>query len=258
MVRLVLALASVAVLARPVWVAAQTPEEAIPEDRDFGSFTLGITGGFSYWTLTALEGTLNARADLLAEDGFELDRANFDITYAYGVEIQSMLSRAWFVRGQFEWSPPAYSDRGSALVGRLGSSGPRPRISVTYETKVRTAPVFVTLGGGRAATYESVRFGFSGNLIIAPVRVEDVLEIVVEGVGTESKVVSKGTGLGFEANVSFDYFTDVRTTLYADVFARVGSTAVELEETWWESTSLPLKRRIDFDGLGLRVGLRWF
>lgn len=238
--------------------AARERREPLSASRDFGRFSLGITGGFQYWSLTALEGTLNERAELLARDGFALDRADFDITYAYGLEFQGMLNRDWFARGQVEWSPPAWNTRSSAVVGRLGGSGPRPRISVAYESKVRTDPVLVSLGAGRAVMRRSVRFGFSGNLIIAPVRVEDVLEVAIDGLPTESEVVASGTGLGLGANVSIDYFTDVRTTLYLDLFGRLGSTTVELEESWWESATLPRKRRIDFDGAGIRLGLRWY
>ena len=71
-------------------------------------------------------------------------------------------------------------------------------------------------------------------------------------------MTSKGTGFGLEGDFTVDYFTDVRTNLFAELFFRVGSAEVELEELWWESSLLPGRRRVDFGGGGIRLGLRWF
>lgn len=235
---------------------AQTLREPPSVSRDFGRFTFGITGGFQYWSLTALEGTLNDRAGLLAAYDFRFDPAQFDLTFSYGVEFQSMLNRDWFARGALEWTRLSWGDRDQAYIAQLGGLDRTP-VSLTYESKVRTNPLLVTLGAGRAVHHESVRFGFSGNVILAPLRVEDVIEVFMEA-ATESEIVATGTGVGLGANVSVDYYTDVRTTLYADVFARLGSTTVKLEEGYWESSILPQKRRVDFSGAGIRLGLRWF
>lgn len=230
--------------------------EPIDISRDFGRFSLGIGGGFQLWTLTALEGTLDTRADQLALDGFAFDSAKFDLTFSYGLEIQSRLTRNWFARAQFEWSQLSWNDRNQTHISQLGSTQRTP-VSIAYETKVRTDPLFFTFGAGRAFVGKAVRFAFSGNVVVAPLRVEDVLEVHKES-STTSEVTSSGTGLGLEADFSVDYFTEVRTTLYVELFVRAGSTTVELEEGYWESTIFPQKRRVDFDGAGLRVGLRWF
>jgi len=240
----------------PSSALAQQPGPGETASRDFGRFTLGLTGGFQYWSVTALEGTLDDRGDLLAQDGFRFESAAFEPTYAYAAEIQSMVGEDWFARAHFEWTRLSWGDRDLAYIGQLGSSDRTP-VSLSYETKIRTNPVFVTLGAGRAFVRSAVRFGISANAIIAPLRVEDVIEVFIES-ETKSEVVAKGTGLGFEADFSIDYFTDVRTTLYVDVFGRLGSTTVALEEGYWESTSLPGKRRVDFDGAGLRLGFRWY
>ena len=252
-------LASLApVLLAPTEAArAQTgAAEPIDVSRDFGRFSLGIGGGFQLWTLTALEGTLQTRADQFALDGFVFESPKFDVTFSYGLEIQSRLTRNWFARAQFEWSRLSWNDRTQAYISQLGSTQRTP-VSIAYETKVRTDPLFFTFGAGRAFVGKDVRYAVSGNMVVAPLRVEDVLEVFMEET-TTSEVTSSGTGLGVEADFSVDYFTEVRTTLYAELFVRAGSTTVELEEGYWESTILPQKRRVDFDGVGLRLGLRWF
>jgi hypothetical protein len=236
--------------------AANGAAEPIDVSRDFGRFSLGLGGGFQLWTLTALEGTLDTRADQLALDGFAFGEARFDLTFSYGVEIQSRLTQNWFARAQFEWSQLAWSDRNQTYISQLGSTQRTP-VSIAYETKVRTDPVFFAFGAGRAFVGRTVRFAFSANAVVAPLRVEDVLEVHMES-GTTSEVTSTGTGFGLEADFSVDYFTEVRTTLYAELFIRAGSTTVELEERYWESTILPQQRRVDFDGAGIRLGLRWF
>jgi hypothetical protein len=245
-------------LLAPTEAARAQAAAAKPIDvsRDFGRFSLGIGGGFQLWTLTALEGSLDVRADHFAQDGFAFDSAKFDVTFSYGVEIQSRLTQNWFARAQFEWSHLSWTDRNQTYISQLGSTQRTP-VSIAYETKVRTDPLFFTFGAGRAFVGHAVRFAFSGNVVVAPLRVEDVLEVHIDA-GSTSEVTSSGTGFGLEADFSVDYFTEVRTTLYAEVFVRAGSTTVELEEGYWESTILPQKRRVDFDGAGLRLGLRWF
>ncbi|MGH2569919.1 MAG: hypothetical protein ACRDGR_01750, partial [bacterium] len=190
-------------------VRAQTGAvEPVDVSRDFGRFSLGIGGGFQFWTLTALEGTLHTRADQFALDGFAFDSAKFDLTFSYGVEIQSRLTRNWFARAQFEWSQLAWSDRTQTHISQLGSTQRTP-VSIAYETKVRTDPLFFTFGAGRAFVGNALRYAFSGNVVVAPLRVEDVLEVHMEST-TASEVTSSGTGFGLEADFSVDYFTEVR------------------------------------------------
>jgi hypothetical protein len=228
-------------------------EEAAP--RQFGSVTVGLSGGFQMWTLTGLEELIEDRAADFAQDGFELSSDTFEVTFSYGLELQLRLTRAWFLRGQFEWARLQVEDRDRKFLSPLGGRDRTP-VSLSYQTRVRTAPVFLTIGPGRSVELESVRFGFSGGVVIAPVRVEDVLSVHMQST-TKSKVLSTGIGYGLEGTASVDYFTDVRTTLFLELFYRYGATPVSLQDGYWESTNLPGERRVDFSGGGIRLGLRW-
>jgi hypothetical protein len=236
---------------------AQDPDPEIGLGaREFGRLAIGFTGSFQYWSLTALEGTLNDRARHFSQDGFRFEDGAFELTYAFGIELQVRLSETWFARSQFEWSTIAWNDRDLTFIGQLGGRQRTP-VSLSYESRVQTNPFFVTLGVGGARLHDAVRFAFSTSLVVAPLKLEDTFEVFIE-TGTKSEVTSKGTGFGLEADFTVDYFTDVRTNLFAELFFRLGSTVVELEETWWESSFLPGRRRVDFDGIGIRLGLRWF
>jgi hypothetical protein len=113
------------------------------------------------------------------------------------------------------------------------------------------------LGGGVARELRSIRVGLFGNVLIAPLQLEDTVVLTREQSESETKRTSTGTGTGFEANLGIDWFTDVRTNLFLELFWRVGSTTVSLDQGDWESSLYPGERRIDLDATGLRAGFRW-
>jgi hypothetical protein len=215
-----------------------------------------MSGGFQTWSLTGLEQSLADRAADLAPSGFSLEGGDFPTTYSYGVDLQFRMTERWFLRSMFEWTRLKWSDRDRTFLAQLGA-GSRTPISLSYESKVQTRPVLDTDRLGTARELSSVRLAISGNLVIAPVRLTDLVEAAIVESSTETELVSSGVGKGFAIAFSADYFTDTRSTLYVETFWRTGSTTVELEDSVWEGSTFPGRRRIDFDGVGIRLGLRW-
>ena len=226
-----------------------------PGTRDFGPVSLGLTGGFQMWTLPALENAIRLRAGELALDGFDLGADSYDLTYAYGAELQFRLSRSWFARAQFDWTRLTVEDRDREFLQYLGG-GQRSAVSLSYATRVQTRPVIGSFGLGHSWQGASVRLGLSGNLLVAPLKVEDRISVYIE-TETISEVTATGTGLGGEFAASLDYYTDASMNLYVELFARTGRVDVTLDDAVWESTILPERRRVDLGGGGIRVGFRW-
>jgi len=222
----------------------------------FRTLSMGISGGFQSWSLTGLEETLADRADQFGQQGFELAPGDFGITYSYGVEFQVRLTELFFLRAQADWTRMTFDDRYRESLAEL-SAPSRDGFSLAYETRVKTRPFMYALGGGVAREFESIRIGLFGNLLIAPLELEDTVVLAREQAETETRLTSTGTGTGFSANLGIDWFTEVRTNLFLDLFWRTGSTTVSLDQAGWESSVFPGERRIDLDATGLRVGFRW-
>jgi hypothetical protein len=238
--------------------AQQLPAPSNPRilaTNEFGRFALGLSAGFQTWSLDGLEQTLDDRAKQLALDGFDFDSGDFGLTFSYGADLQYRLGRDWFALAQFEWTSLAFEDRDRSFLVALGSRN-RTAVSIRYRSRVQTRPLLISIGAGRSMEFTSVRVGVTGKAIVAPVSVRDDLVIFID-TESESTVNSTGTGLGLETTASIDYFTETRTTLFVEAFGRVGSAEVSLEPGYWESTILPGKRRVDFGGIGVRLGMRW-
>lgn len=253
MSRVLVSLAALALLAGP------SPSPASPVDEEpqrFRSFSLAFTGGFQGWSLTGLEETIADRAALYEAQGYELQEGDFPLTYSYGAEAEFRLTETLFLRAQLEWTRLKWDDRDRQFLSTLGGRSRTP-ISLTFESRVQTHPLLFGVGAGAARELTSVRFAISGNLLVVPVKVIDNVTLSVVESKTESEIVATGTGVGFELDGTVDYLTDVRSTLFAEAFWRVGSTTVELENRIWESSAFPGKRDIEFDGIGIRLGLRW-
>lgn len=248
-----------AALAAP---AAGPAAEPAPDDPrrvsdgpiDFRTFSLSLSGGIQWWHLSILEEFLDERATYYATDGFRLGGAAFGPAICYGLEFQVRLTDDWFVRSALEWGRARWEVRDRATIKILGS---RQAISVTYETRVATDHLLFACGLGRAFRTDSFRFSLSANGLLAPLRVRDRLQLFLEEVDQEAVVEAAGTGRGLEAVATVDYLTDTRMTLFVDLFYRLGDTDVELEGAAWESPTLPHRRRVDLDGAGFRLGVRW-
>jgi len=238
-----------------VLLAAPAPGAASDRERDFGTVTLGMTGGFQLWTLPSLEKAVARRAEDLAQDAYLLPESSYDLTFSYGGEIQVRLDAGWFARAQLEWTRLRLEDRDRQFLQFLGSRERTP-VSVSYSTRVETRPLLAALGLGRAWRGESVRLGLAASLIVAPIKVVDEIGVFLES-DTVSEVTATGTGLGGELSASLDYFTDANMTLYLELFGRTGGTDVELDDRSWESTILPGTRRVDLEATGIRLGFRW-
>ena len=221
-----------------------------------GGFSLGMTGGFQAWGLSGLEEVLSDRATSFATNGYDLDAAQFNTTFSYGLDLQFRMTEQWFFRTAGEWTRLKWDDRDRTFLATLGA-GSRTPVSLSYETKVQTRPVLAMAGIGTAREFTSIRIAFSGNLVIAPVRVTETVEVAIVDSATEIEVTATGVGTGLEIDAAVDYFTDTSTTLYLEAFWRTGSTDVDLDEMIWEGSSFPGTRRVDFDGIGIRLGLRW-
>lgn len=222
----------------------------------FRSFSFGLSGGFQTWSLSGLEETLGDRAAILARDGYQLEAGDFPTTFSYGAEMQFRLTERVFLRTQVEWTRLKFDDRDLRSIAALGSRARTP-FSVGYESKVRSKPLLFAVGTGAAQEFRAVRVALSGNALIAPVELQEDVTIALRENETDTRVTASGTGLGFELQASIDYFTEVHTTVFIDAFWRNGSTTVSLDNAVWESSSFPGKRRIDFDGIGIRIGMRW-
>ena len=226
------------------------------EPSRFRALSVGVSGGFQSWSLTGLEETLADRADQFGEQGFELAPGDFGITYSYGVEFQIRLTELVFLRAQADWTRMKFDDRYRESLAEL-SAPSRDGFSLAYETRVKTRPFMYALGAGVARELTSIRIGLFGNLLIAPLELEETVVLAREQSETDTQMTSSGTGTGFSANLGIDWFTDVRTNLFLDLFWRTGSTSVSLDQPEWESSLFPGKRRIDLDAAGIRVGFRW-
>jgi hypothetical protein len=143
--------------------------------------------------------------------------------------------------------------RSRATVPYLG--GRRP-VSITYETRVEPRPFFLSFGGGRTWDVRAFRMGVTLGAVVAPVELEETYEIIMD---TESSWVQRaeGWGFGLESAVAFDYYTEARMTIFAELVGRLGSSTVHLDDPDWESINIPGERDVDFSGILLRLGVRW-
>lgn len=224
-------------------------------DRDFGFVTLGITGGFQYWSLSDLEAAVDRRATELAVDGYAMEPGAYPMTFSYGLDLQFRLTRAWFARAQFDWVRLSVDDRDRRSLQFLGARERTP-VSLSAKTRVETHPLVMAFGLGRSWRTPSLRWGLASGLVVAPLKVVDEIGVFLEA-DTVSEVEATGTGFGADLAVSCDYFTDSNMNLFAELFGRIGSADVELTDDVWESTILPGTRRVNLDGVGLRLGFRW-
>jgi hypothetical protein len=226
------------------------------ESGRFRLLSVGVSGGFQSWSLDGLEETLADRADQFGEQGFLLGPGDFGVTYSYGVEIQVRLTELFFARAQADWTRLKWDDRDRQSLAELGAPS-RDGFSLAYESRVKTRPLMYAVGAGVARELTSIRVGLSGSLLIAPVEVEDNIVLARGQSETETNLTSSGTGTGFGLNLGIDWFTEVNTNLFVDLFWRTGSTTVALDQADWESSLVPGKRRVDLDATGIRVGFRW-
>jgi hypothetical protein len=224
-------------------------------NRDFGSLTVGVSGGFQYWSLSDLEAAIDERAAAFASDGYALEPGAYSTTFAYALDLQFRFSKRWFARTQLEWTRLSVDDRDRQSLQFLGARERTP-VSLTAKTQVQTRPVLFSVGIGRSWRGPSLRWALVGGLVIAPLKVVDEIGVFLEA-DTVSEVEATGTGLGADLALSCDYFTDSNMNLFAEIFGRAGSGDVKLTDDVWESTILPGTRRVNLDGIGIRLGFRW-
>jgi hypothetical protein len=189
-------------------------------------------------------------------EGSDLAARRIGAPPASGGVFAFRLTETWCGRTHWVWTRGRWEDRAGALLATLGGSCRTP-ISISMESRVQSRPLLFALGAGAARELSAIRLALAGSLIVAPVRLEDRVQVAVVESVTDTEVSATGTGLGFELGATVDYFTEVRTTLYLEGFWRTGSTTVTLEESVWDGSTFPSERRIDFDGFGVRLGLRW-
>ncbi len=237
--------------------SAAIAQEQLPtnfeDSRRFRRVSFALSAGTGFWSLSSLETFLEERATTYDDEGFDLHGASFGGAFAYGFEIQVRLDDRWYVRTTADRSKFSDDVRDRSTVQYLGGRQP---ISITYETRVEARPMLFTIGGGRAWDVHAFRMGVTLGMVIAPVELEETYEIILD---TSSKLTQRadGWGLGFESAVSFDYYTDARMTLFAEVVGRLGASTVHLDDPEWESVNIPGERQVDFSGVILRLGLRW-
>ncbi len=234
------------------------PAQAAPFDvytRQFGTLTLGISGGYQYWTLGSLEESLEIRNSVYEDQGYNFAEASFGPTYAFGAELQVRLTRDWFFRSQAEWTRMSWEDRDRQFLLYL-SGRERTPVSLGYTARVESSPLIFAFGLGRSLRWDAVRWGLSANWVVAPVKVVDELQAFL-GSETTFEVESSGVGHGLETALSVDYFTDSNLNLFAEAFWRTGSADVDVNTSEWASTILPATRHVDLGGGGLRLGFRW-
>jgi hypothetical protein len=236
--------------------SAQDIDDAPPPPLAQG-FAVGLTGGLQGWSLTSLEEAMTERHAVLAAEGWSLEDPNLGWAPAFGGEVSYRWASRWLVRVQGEWSTRSWSDRYGQSVRLLG--GGRQFVSVGTTTTVKTNAVIASLGVGRVYHGESVAFTWVVAGVVAPLKVEDVVENTVETQPTDAKTKMEAKGLGFggEAALSIDYPSDSSQTIYLEGFFRYGATEVEVEDTAWDSSFIPGKRKLEFTGVGLRLGFRW-
>jgi hypothetical protein len=237
------------------WVLASVPASAAEGDR-FRALSVGVSGGFQSWGLESLERTLDDRSAQFGELGFVPLGKGFGATYSYGVEIQGRLTETFLFRVQADWTRMKIEYRDRRSLAELGAPS-RDAFSLYYESRVKSRPLVFALGAGAARELRSLRIGLFGNVLIAPLELEDTVVLARGDAEEETQLTSTGTGTGFEADLAVDWFTDVRTNLFLEVFWRTGSTTVSLDQAGWESSLFPGERRIDLDAVGLRAGFRW-
>ncbi len=246
-------LAACALAPAPAARAQESVSSEFEDSRRFRRVSFAVHAGFSGWTLSSLESTMEHRADVLAAEGFDLHGADFPSGAAFGVALEVRLPAPWFLRAGADWSRTRTDVRDRKTVSTL--VGRRP-ISFSFETRVDPDPFLFHAGVGRSFHVGPGRLGVSASGILAPMRIEETYEIVIDTT-SEITTSASGVGVGGEAAASYDYFTDARMNLYAELFARLGSTTVRLDAPLRESELVPGERDIDFTGVGLRFGFRW-
>jgi hypothetical protein len=241
-------------LARPQSAAAEDVAAPPPLAR---GFAVGLTGALEGWSLTSLEEAMAERHAALAAEGWSLEDPSLGWAPAFGGEISYRWESRWLVRVQGEWSRRSWSDRDGQSVRLLG--GARQFVSVGTTTRVETNAVIASLGAGRVHPGESLAFTWTVAGVVAPLKVEDVVENTVDTDATDAKTVmeAKGIGFGGEAALAMDYPSQSAQTIYLEGFFRYGATEVEVEDPAWDSSFLPGRRKLEFTGFGLRLGLRW-
>ncbi len=230
-----------------------------PSERQFGRLTFGLSGGFQSWTLSSLEEAIEHRSDLLAEDGFEFQEANFPPTYAYSVEIEMRFRGRWFLQAQADWLRVKWDDRYRATIALLDGAAARSPVSIRHGAEVRTHPLIFGGGLGREAFFREVRFTLVGNALVAPLETLDESEVVIGQNTAETLTSWRSTGLGwgFEVQGGFDWVPDADMTLFFETYVRTGTVTVEPDDGVPASSFVPSRRAIDLGGYGLRVGIRW-
>ncbi|MDP6529965.1 MAG: hypothetical protein QF819_03005 [Gemmatimonadota bacterium] len=221
----------------------------------FGLLSFGITGGFQSCSLRRYESFLSDRADdMFASTRIRLEGL-FPPSYAFGAQVQVRLTTHTFLTTGLEWTGFEWGDRDFVNLHRLG--GAVDDLSVGSRTLIRTHPFFFTLGVGAAFDFREVRFALSTSGVLGRMRVTDTQENYLNQERYLHETTSKGHGFGIESTFTIDYYTNPDNTLFLEFFRRDGSATVELQEREWESSFLPWKRAVDFDGVGVRLGLRW-
>ncbi len=250
--RLLAAILTAIALAPPA--SAQDPPPTSFEDaRRFRRVSFALSVGPGLWSLSSLESFLDRRADTYVDEGFDLHGASFESGFSYGFEIQVRTGDRWYLRATADRTRFHDDVRDRATIAYLG--GRRP-VSITYETRIEPRPFLFTIGVGRPWDIRAFRMGVTLGAVIAPVELEETYEIIMD---TESNWVQRadGWGLGLESAVAFDYYTEARMTIYAELVGRLGSSTVHLDDPDWESINIPGERNVDFSGVILRLGVRW-
>ncbi len=234
-------------------------EEPTGSSVRFGRMSLGVSGGFQYWTLSSLEDFQDARAALFAADGFNFPASEYGATYAYTVDIQARFGGGWLLRAQAEWSRIGWEDRDRAFLASLDGTGIRTPVSIVYGTDVKTRPLIFGLGLGRESYFRETRLSLTGLGLITPLKTEDEAIVIVGRNSAETTTTweSTGVGWGFEGIGGVDWLPDADMTIFVETFARVGATTVEPVDGSDASSFLPSRRRIETTGFGIRLGVRW-
>jgi len=220
-------------------------------------FAVGFTGGVQDWSLSSLEDAMVARHAALSAAGYSLGDPSLGWAPAFGGEISYRFESRWLVRVQGEWSRRSWSGRDGQSERRLG--GARHFVSVGTTTRVETNVGVASVGVGRVHPYRALALTWTVAGVVAPLKVEDVVENTLDAQGTDAKtkMTASGVGFGGEAAVALDYPVASAQTVYLEGFFRYGATEVKVDDPAWDSSFLPGSRKLEFTGFGLRLGLRW-
>ena len=109
------------------------------------------------------------------------------------------------------------------------------------------------------SSVEGLVLSWGGGVVLAPIRVTDTVNnwLEAETSVADQEITASGFGVGLDVTATLDYLMESNSSVFVDVFFRLGQTTVEVDQAEWDNSFTPGKREVEFTGGGLRLGVRF-